>query len=100
LLFVLDERNHTKLREHVDVFVSTAEQEIGTARRVFQADFEEKRRELEEFVGWVRQEFGADLSKNTREIYWIRMLLRILEEECLWLATVGGLNARSEAQAA
>jgi len=99
-LRALDTDRRIKLREGVKVLVSTAEQEIGIARSVFRPDFEAKRAELQELIEWVREQFGAELAKNTRELYWIRALVCTLEEEQEWLATMGGLNIQPEARAA
>lgn len=93
---VLEEKRIIEFNKHVKDLVSTAGQEIDIARRVFRPDFESRRAELQELIAWVKKEFGSDLSKNTREIYWVRALARTLEEEREWLASL--LGPAQEAQ--
>ena len=95
-LLVLEERRLIEFDKHVKTLVSTAGQEIDIARRVFRSDFEDKRTELQELVKWVGQQFGSDLAKNTREIYWLRMLVRTLQDEREWLASLLGSSKDSQ----
>ncbi len=75
--------------------------EIEIARRVFRPDFESRRAELQELVEMVDEEFGSELSSNRREIYWLRMLVRTLQEEREWLASLlGPAHETQEDQAA
>ncbi|KKU48627.1 hypothetical protein A3H10_04830 [Candidatus Uhrbacteria bacterium RIFCSPLOWO2_12_FULL_46_10] len=63
---------------------------IREARLVFSPEFEARSTALRDVILRVEDVFGARLRMQTQEMFWIRILLRELDAERRWLATLLG----------
>ncbi len=70
--------------------VMAAANKIKEARLVFSPAFEARAAALRDVVLRVEHVFGARLRAHSQEMFWIRMLLRELDAERRWLATLLG----------